>query len=191
MMHSKKKIIGRVVLVVLILAISGVWLAGYIDVNKRFPKPEQQIHSTGEWIKTVNVSIKVNSAEYMPQEEANSQYGSQLLASDSEAYYFIVKMDIKNETDEEIRLSKGLLEHLGLEIYPVGARMYGETMEDGELTSVRLKAQEQKEIVFNFLLSSGSMRTDRRWMLKKSRISIVLSNYPVHEIIILDDIKGL
>ena len=35
------------------------------------------------------------------------------------------------------------------------------------------------------------MRTDRRWMLKKSRISIVLSNYPVHEIIILDDIKGL
>ena len=67
MMHSKKKIIGRVVLVVLILAISGVWLAGYIDVNKRFPKPEQQIHSTGEWIKTGNVSIKVNSAEYMPR----------------------------------------------------------------------------------------------------------------------------
>ena len=100
-------------------------------------------------------------------------------------------MDIKNETDEEIRLSKGLLEHLGLEIYPVGDMLYGETMEDGELTSVRLKAQEQKEIVFNFLLSSGSMRTDRRWMLKKSRISIVLSNYPVHEIIILDDIKGL
>ncbi len=59
----------------LILVVSGVWLVGYIDVNKRFPKPEQQVHSIGEWVRTGDTSIKVNSVEYMPQEEANSQYG--------------------------------------------------------------------------------------------------------------------
>ncbi len=56
--------------------------------------------------KTGNVSIKVNSAEYMPQEDKQSIWIA-ASCSDSEAYYFIVKMDIKNETDEEIRLSKG------------------------------------------------------------------------------------
>lgn len=46
-----------------------MWLVGYIDVNKRFPKPEQQVHSIGEWVRTGDTSIKVNSVEYMPQEE--------------------------------------------------------------------------------------------------------------------------
>ena len=184
MMHSKKKIIKRVVIACLIL-----WLSGYIDVNKRFPKPEQKVHSMGEWVRTGDTSIKVNSVEYMPQEEANSQYGSELLPdsrNNSNTYYFIAKIDVKNETDKEIKLSKTLLEHLGLEIYPVG-----EVMENGELTSIKLKAQEQREIVLHFIMSQGVLRDDRRWMLKKSQIRIVLSNYPVHEIIVLDDIKGL
>ena len=194
MMHSKKKIIKRVVIACLILAVFGVWLAGYIDVNKRFPKPEQQVHSMGEWVRTGETSIKVNSVEYMPQEEANSQYGSELLPdsrNNSNTYYFIAKIDVKNKTDKEIKLSKTLLEHLGLEIYPVGVLTYGETMEDGELTSIKLKAGEQREIVLHFIMTQGVLRDDRRWMLKKSQIRIVLSNYPVHEIIVLDDIKGL
>lgn len=62
---------------------------------------------------------------------------------------------------------------------------------NGELTSIKLKAQEQREIVLHFIMSQGVLRDDRRWMLKKSQIRIVLSNYPVHEIIVLDDIKGL
>ena len=103
----------------------------------------------------------------------------------------IAKIDVKNETDKEIKLSKTLLEHLGLEIYPVGVLIYGEVMENGELTSIKLKAQEQREIVLHFIMSQGGLRDDRRWMLKKSQIRIVLSNYPVHEIIVLDDIKGL
>ena len=187
MMHSKKRIIKRVVIACLILVVSGVWLVGYIDVNKRFPKPEQQVHSIGEWVRTGDTSIKVNSVEYMPQEEANSQYGSELLpdnGNNSNTYYFIAKIDVKNETDKEIKLSKTLLEHLGLEIYPVGVLIYGEVMENGELTSIR-------EIVLHFIMSQGVLRDDRRWMLKKSQIRIVLSNYPVHEIIVLDDIKGL
>ena len=137
MMHSKKRIIKRVVIACLILVVSGVWLVGYIDVNKRFPKPEQQVHSIGEWVRTGDTSIKVNSVEYMPQEEANSQYGSELLpdnGNNSNTYYFIAKIDVKNETDKEIKLSKTLLEHLGLEIYPVGVLIYGEVMENGELT---------------------------------------------------------
>ena len=77
------------------------------------------------------------------------------------------------------------------EIYPVGVLIYGEVMENGELTSIKLKAQEQREIVLHFIMSQGVLRDDRRWMLKKSQIRIVLSNYPVHEIIVLDDIKGL
>ena len=148
MMHSKKRIIKRVVIACLILVVSGVWLVGYIDVNKRFPKPEQQVHSIGEWVRTGDTSIKVNSVEYMPQEEANSQYGSELLP------------DNGNNSN-------------------------------GELTSIKLKAQEQREIVLHFIMSQGVLRDDRRWMLKKSQIRIVLSNYPVHEIIVLDDIKGL
>ena len=171
-----------------------MWLVGYIDVNKRFPKPEQQVHSIGEWVRTGDTSIKVNSVEYMPQEEANSQYGSELLpdnGNNSNTYYFIAKIDVKNETDKEIKLSKTLLEHLGLEIYPVGVLIYGEVMENGEFTSIKLKAQEQREIVLHFIMSQGVLRDDRRWMLKKSQIRIVLSNYPVHEIIVLDDIKGL
>ena len=158
MMHSKKRIIKRVVIACLILVVSGVWLVGYIDVNKRF------------------------------------QYGSELLpdnGNNSNTYYFIAKIDVKNETDKEIKLSKTLLEHLGLEIYPVGVLIYGEVMENGELTSIKLKAQEQREIVLHFIMSQGVLRDDRRWMLKKSQIRIVLSNYPVHEIIVLDDIKGL
>lgn len=59
------------------------------------------------------------------------------------------------------------------------------------MTSIKLKAQEQREIVLHFIMSQGVLRDDRRWMLKKSQIRIVLSNYPVHEIIVLDDIKGL
>lgn len=90
MMHSKKRIIKRVVIACLILVVSGVWLVGYIDVNKRFPKPEQQVHSIGEWVRAGDTSIKVNSVEYMPQEEANSQYGSELLhdnGNNSNTYY--------------------------------------------------------------------------------------------------------
>lgn len=104
MMHSKKRIIKRVVIACLILVVSGVWLVGYIDVNKRFPKPEQQVHSIGEWVRTGDTSIKVNSVEYMPQEEANSQ--GNILDSERgvERKALFVKLSIKNENNSEYTL---------------------------------------------------------------------------------------
>ena len=62
MMHSKKRIIKRVVIACLILVVSGVWLVGYIDVNKRFPKPEQFICAGLMATMSLVVSLYVNNA---------------------------------------------------------------------------------------------------------------------------------
>ena len=53
-----------------------------------------------------------------------------------------------------------------------------------------LKKDEQQEVIFAFIISDGSIREDRRWMMHKSQIYMTLSNYPIHKMIMLDNIEG-
>ena len=45
MKHFRIYIIAAVVVLV-----AGVWLAAYINVNKRFPQPEEELYEKGEWV---------------------------------------------------------------------------------------------------------------------------------------------
>ena len=75
MSSDKKRKIKAVIIIVLLFVVLGCWVIGYIDVNRRFPKPKEEIYAVNEWISDSNVMVKVNSVELVPKDEAYSQYG--------------------------------------------------------------------------------------------------------------------
>lgn len=66
---KKVKKTKKTVIIVAAVLIVIIWLAGYIDINTRFPKAKSETYNMNEWVDDGNINIRVNSAQYMDQEK--------------------------------------------------------------------------------------------------------------------------
>ena len=189
---DKKRKIKAVIIIVLLFVVLGCWVIGYIDVNRRFPKPKEEIYAVNEWISDSNVMVKVNSVELVSKDEAYSQYGINDYEDErQDIQYFITKLEINNTSGEEYDVEKKLNSHIAIKAYPLGYVNQGEIITESGISNVKIKADEEKEVVICFILGDGVLRTDRRWMLNKSDMYLDFHEYPVHKAVLLEDIKGL
>ena len=118
MSSDKKRKIKAVIIIVLLFVVLGCWVIGYIDVNRRFPKPKEEIYAVNEWISDSNVMVKVNSVELVSKDEAYSQYGINDYEDErQDIQYFITKLEINNTSGEEYDVEKKLNSHIAIKAY--------------------------------------------------------------------------
>ena len=165
-----------------------------VDVNIRFPKAEEELYSVGEWIEESGFEIKVNSLELISLEEASEKYGVNLQNDMKKIVpstkYFILKMDVRNISDEELNIGKKLMSHTDLQVMPIGIVEVGEVLTN-YTKNIKLQPGEEEEVVIKYILSNGVLREDRRWMLNKCKFYLAFLNYPVHKAVLFEDVKGL
>ena len=193
-LYKDRKHILRYIAIIFIAAVLILWIVCVVDVNRRFPKAEEELYSVGEWIEESGFEIKVNSLELISLEEASEKYGVNLQNDMKKIVpstkYFILKMDVRNISDEELNIGKKLMSHTDLQVMPIGIVEVGEVLTN-YTENIKLQPGEEEEVVIKYILSNGVVREDRRWMLNKCKFYLAFLNYPVHKAVLFEDVKGL
>lgn len=193
-LYKDRKHILRYIAIIFIAAVLILWIVCVVDVNRRFPKAEEELYSVGEWIQESGFEIKVNSLELISLEEASEKYGVNLQNDMKKIVpstkYFILKMDVRNISDEELNIGKKLMSHTDLQVMPIGIVEVGEVLTN-YTKNIKLQPGEEEEVVIKYILSNGVLREDRRWMLNKCKFYLAFLNYPVHKAVLFEDVKGL
>lgn len=131
-LYKDRKHILRYIAIIFIAAVLILWIVCVVDVNRRFPKAEEELYSVGEWIEESGFEIKVNSLELISLEEASEKYGVNLQNDMKKIVpstkYFILKMDVRNISDEELNIGKKLMSHTDLQVMPIGIVEVGEVL---------------------------------------------------------------
>lgn len=81
MKHTKGRFSIRkhpFIITFIIMAVIAVVVAvGYIDVNHRFPEPEEEIVEKDEWVQySDGIKIKVTGIDYCTEQEVNEKYSA-------------------------------------------------------------------------------------------------------------------
>lgn len=193
-LYKDRKHILRYIAIIFIAAVLILWIVCVVDVNRRFPKAEEELYSVGEWIEESGFEIKVNSLELISLEEASEKYGVNLQNDMKKIVpstkYFILKMDVRNISDEELNIGKKLMSHTDLQVMPIGIVEVGEVLTN-YTENIKLQPGEEEEVVIKYILSNGVLREDKRWMLNKCKFYLAFLNYPVHKAVLFEDVKGL
>ena len=193
-LYKDRKHILRYIAIIFIAAVLILWIVCVVDVNRRFPKAEEELYSVGEWIEESGFEIKVNSLELISLEEASEKYGVNLQNDMKKIVpstkYFILKMDVRNISDEELNIGKKLMSHTDLQVMPIGIVEVGEVLTN-YTENIKLQPGEEEEVVIKYILSNGVLREDRRWMLNKCKFYLAFLNYPVHKAVLFEYVKGL
>ena len=193
-LYKDRKHILRYIAIIFIAAVLILWIVCVVDVNRRFPKAEEELYSVGEWIEESGFEINVNSLELISLEEASEKYGVNLQNDMKKIVpstkYFILKMDVRNISDEELNIGKKLMSHTDLQVMPIGIVEVGEVLTN-YTENIKLQPGEEEEVVIKYILSNGVLREDRRWMLNKCKFYLAFLNYPVHKAVLFEDVKGL
>ena len=193
-LYKDRKHILRYIAIIFIAAVLILWIVCVVDVNRRFPKAEEELYSVGDWIEESGFEIKVNSLELISLEEASEKYGVNLQNDMKKIVpstkYFILKMDVRNISDEELNIGKKLMSHTDLQVMPIGIVEVGEVLTN-YTENIKLQPGEEEEVVIKYILSNGVLREDRRWMLNKCKFYLAFLNYPVHKAVLFEDVKGL
>ena len=193
-LYKDRKHILRYIAIIFIAAVLILWIVCVVDVNRRFPKAEEELYSVGEWIEESGFEIKVNSLELISLEEASEKYGVNLQNDMKKIVpstkYFILKMDVRNISDEELNIGKKLMSHTDLQVMPIGIVEVGEVLTN-YTENIKLQPGEEEEVVIKYILSNGVLREDRRWMLNKCKFYLAFLNYPVLKAVLFEDVKGL
>ncbi len=187
MTHYKTKKMMKLAgcIIVLIIAVI-IWAVNYIDVNRRFPKAVEEIYHVGDDIKYNDFTINVNDISYVSADEAKDKYD---IDGKDDFEYFIVSMNVTNESDKTCNLEKSIGQYVGLEAYPIGYNNQGTILVDSKEDS-NIEPNESKRMIIYFIITNGMVRKDRRGMLKRSDIYLDFSNYPIHRAVLFEDVKG-
>lgn len=169
--------------VVVILAV--VVIAGYTDVNRRFPKPEQEISQKGEWIDyDENIKINVSDINYCSDTKLNQRYKADV-KENGRYSYIVIEMSVSNQSDTNYNVIN-LISKTNLVIYPSGYENQGMTVED----DVNVASGETKDYTLYFVVSEMLMKKSKREKLLGQDIYLCFKAYPVRQAVLFRGIDG-
>ena len=156
-LYKDRKHILRYIAIIFIAAVLILWIVCVVDVNRRFPKAEEELYSVGEWIEESGFEIKVNSLELISLEEASEKYGVNLQNDMKKIVpstkYFILKMDVRNISDEELNIGKKLMSHTDLQVMPIGIVEVGEVLTN-YTENIKLQPGEEDDDFYCYYVGS-------------------------------------
>ncbi len=172
-----------VLTIILFIILSILYIAGYIDINKRFPKPKEELYETGQYIEYKDgIKIKGLGVEYCSSEQFKEKY---LPDDNSKFDHIVVKIMVFNETDTVIDMAY-LNQYFNLVIYPAGYENQGECILDNNY----IKPKEEREIYIGYNVSEAILASEKREKVLKHDIMFCLKAYPVRQAIVFKGIEG-
>ena len=108
MKHTKGRFSIRkhpFIITFIIMAVIAVVVAvGYIDVNHRFPAPDEEIVEKDEWIQySDGIKIKVTGIDYCSEQEVNEKYSAGVKEL-GRFNYIVLKVKVQNESQDKFNM---------------------------------------------------------------------------------------
>ncbi|RHK45595.1 hypothetical protein DW067_06325 [Lachnospira eligens] len=108
MKHTKGRFSIRkhpFIITFIIMAVIAVVVAvGYIDVNHRFPEPEEEIVEKDEWVQySDGIKIKVTGIDYCTEQEVNEKYSASVKEL-GRFNYIVLKVKVQNESQDKFNM---------------------------------------------------------------------------------------
>ena len=108
MKHTKGRFSIRkhpFIITFIIMAVIAVVVAvGYIDVNHRFPEPEEEIVEKDEWVQySDGIKIKVTGIDYCTEQEVNEKYSASVKEL-GRFSYIVLKVKVQNESQDKFNM---------------------------------------------------------------------------------------
>lgn len=179
MTHFKK--IGLTLLFIAIAFATIFWIVCFVDINKRFPQPQEKLYEPGEFVDYLDgIKIKGVSVNYYTNEEYKEKYG---IKEPVKYDCIIVKLKVLNESDKLMDMAY-INQFFNFVIYPSGYENQGSVL--GENTFI--DSNEEKEIEIMYVVSNALLEQKRRNSVLKQEGYLCFKAYPVREAIVFKEI---
>ena len=108
MKHTKGRFSIRkhpfIITFIIMAVIAVVVVVGYIDVNHRFPEPEEEIVEKDEWIQySDGIKIKATGIDYCTEQEVNEKYSAGVKEL-GRFNYIVLKVKVQNESQDKFNM---------------------------------------------------------------------------------------
>ena len=175
-----KKISFTMLLVLSVLAVV-FFIYGFIDINKKFPQPQKELHEAGEYVDYLDrIKIKGISADYFTNEEYKEKYE---IKEQVKHDCIIVKLYVLNESDKPMDMAY-FNQLFNFVIYPAGYENQGIVL--GENTIIN--SNEEKEIEIMYAVSNAILEKNKISSVLKQEGYFCLKAYPVIQAIVFKEI---
>ena len=172
-------ILGVVVYFAVVVAV------GYIDVNHRFPEPEEEIVEKDEWVQySDGIKIKVTGIDYCTEREVNEKYSASVKEL-GRFNYIVLKVKVQNESQDKFNMFS-IVTDSNLVIYPDGYENQGMVCED----NVSVDKGEVKDFTLAYVISKNYLSEKKLDKLLHEDIYLCFKAYPVRQAIVIRGIDG-
>ena len=172
MKHTKGRFSIRkhpFIITFIIMAVIAVVVAvGYIDVNHRFPEPEEEIVEK----------------DYCTEREVNKKYSASVKEL-GRFNYIVLKVKVQNESQDKFNMFS-IVTDSNLVIYPDGYENQGMVCED----NVSVDKGEVKDFTLAYVISKNYLSEKKLDKLLHEDIYLCFKAYPVRQAIVIRGIDG-
>lgn len=177
MKHTKGRFSIRkhpFIITFIIMAVIVVVVAvGYIDVNHRFPEPEEEIVEKDEWVQySDGIKIKVTGIDYCTEREVNEKYSASVKEL-GRFNYIVLKVKVQNESQDKFNMFS-IVTDSNLVIYPDGYENQGMVCED----NVSVDKGEVKDFTLAYVISKNYLSEKKLDKLLHEDIYLCFKAYP-------------
>lgn len=177
--HKKRMIVCLITAVLVVL-----FIIGLIDVNSRFPQPQEELHSINEWVSwNDDIQIRAKSIDYCSTSELTQKYGVNG-GNNDKIFYIVTKLEVNNTSDKDINFEH-IFEKFNLVMYPIGYENQGMIFTDSPV----IAANSTEEKIACFTVSEGLIRSERREAALQNDIYLCLKAYPVRQAIVFKGVQ--
>lgn len=189
MKHTRNRFIIKkcpFIITFIIIAVIAVAVAvGYIDVNHRFPEPDEEIAEKNEWVQySDGVKLKVTEIDYCSEHEVNEKYNAGVVEKGN-FNYIVVKIKVMNEAQDKFNVLRVVTDS-NLVIYPDGYENQGMVCED----NVSVDKGEVKDFTLAYVISKKYLSEKKLDKLLHKDIYLCFKAYPVRQAIVIRGIDG-
>ncbi len=182
MKHFKHKKRMAVCLIAALFIV--LFIIGFIDVNLRFPKPQEELYSIDEWVSwNDDIRIKAKSIDYCSSSELTQKYGIKE-GNNDKIFYIVTKLEVNNTSNKDINFEH-IFEKFNLVMYPIGYENQGMIFTDSPI----IAANSTEEKIACFTVSEGLIRNERREAALQNDIYLCLKVYPVRQAIVFKGVQ--
>ena len=178
MKHTKGRFSIRkhpfIITFIIMAVIAVVVVVGYIDVNHRFPEPEEEIVEKDEWIQySDGIKIKATGIDYCTEQEVNEKYSAGVKEL-GRFNYIVLKVKVQNESHDKFNMFS-IVTDSNLVIYPDGYENQGMVCED----NVSVNKGEVKDFTLAYAISKNYLSEKKLDKLFHEDIYLCFKAYPV------------
>lgn len=189
MKHTKSRFSIRkhpfIITFIIMVVIAVVVAVGYIDVNHRFPEPDEEIAEVDEWVQySDGVKIKATGIDYCSDQEVNEKYNAGVKEL-GRFNYIVIKIKVLNESQDKFNVFS-IVTDSNIVIYPYGYENQGMICED----NVSVDKGEGEEFTLAYVISKNYLSEKKLDKLLHEDIYLCFKAYPVRQAIVIRGIDG-